>query len=208
MRGLSHGRAADNPSREIRTFPQDVIAQLFHGADIPNLPPDALVRIEGVTHNANGRVRRPDTIYPGSLVLIRAPDDAMAHGQTLQIAVGMVIDATPRSGDLPVAWYVPELSRMENFRSGSKKNVLDVFGPWAAVSELSHAVLKTCRLPPGLVDAASVLECNFDLDDESCLPYDVFDALRTRHGIDLSGFNSSFTQRGNKYRSYVLMRGT
>ena len=208
MRGLSHGRAADDPSREVRTFPQDVIAQLFPGADIPNLPPESLVRIEGVTHNANGRVRRPDTIYPGSLVLIRAPDDAMAHGQALQLAVGMVIDATPRRGDLPVAWYVPELSRMENFRSGSKKNVLDVFGPWAAVSELSHAVLKTCRLPPGLVDAASVLECNFDLDDESCLPYDVFDALRTRHSIDLSGFNSSFTQRGNKYRNYVLMRGT
>merc|ERR1711938_78951 len=131
--------------REIRTFPQGVIAQLFHGADIPNLPPDALVRIEGVTHNANGRVRRPDTIYPGSLVLIRAPDEAMAHGQALQIAVGMVIDATSRRGDLAVAWYVPELSRLEKFRSGCKKNVLGVFGPWTAVSELSHTVLKTCR---------------------------------------------------------------
>ena len=34
---------------------------------------------------------------------------------------------------------------------------------------------------------------------------DVFDALRTRHNIDLTGFNSSMTQRGNMYRSYVLM---
>ena len=103
-----------------------------------------------------------------------------------------------------MAWYVPELSRMENFRGGMKKNILDVFGPWTAVSELSQAALKTCRLPPGLVDAASVLECNFDLDDESCLPYDVFDALRTRHSIDLSGTNARFTQRGNKYRIYLL----
>ena len=200
-------RAAGDPSREIRTFPQDIIAQLFPGADIPNLPPESLVRIEGVTH-AHGRVMRPDTIYPGSLVLIRAPENAMAHGRTLQIVVGMVIDATPRSGDLPVVWYVPKLSRSGNFRRSRKKNILDVFGPWTPVSEFSQAALKTCRLPPGLVDAASVLECNFVLDDESCLPYDVFDALRTRHSIDLSGFNSSFTQRGNKYRNYVLMRGT
>ena len=157
MRGLSYVRAAGDPSREVRTFPQDIIAQLFPGADIPNLPHDSLVRIEGVTH-ANGRVMRPNTIYPGSLVLIRAPDDAMAHGQALQIAVGMVIDATPRRGDLPVAWYVPELSRMENFRGGSKKNVLDVFGPWTAVrveprsaQDLSLAPRACgCRVRPGM----------------------------------------------------------
>ena len=45
MRGLSNVRAVHYPSREIRTFPQDIIAQLFPGADIPNLPADSLVRM-------------------------------------------------------------------------------------------------------------------------------------------------------------------
>ena len=52
-----------------------------------------------------------------------------------------------------------------------------------------------------------VLECNFDLTEESALPYNLFDALRMRHSIDLSGFNTSMTRRGNMYRSYVLLRG-
>ena len=38
MRGLSNVRAVHYPSR-------DIIAQLFPGADIPNLPPESLVRI-------------------------------------------------------------------------------------------------------------------------------------------------------------------
>ena len=75
------------------------------------------------------------------------------------------------------------------------------------MSELSLTVLKTCRLPGVLVNVAPVLENNFELTGESALPYDIFDALRTRHGIDLSGFNASMTRRGNMYRSYVLMRG-
>ena len=150
MRRLPHVRPTEGPNNELRTFPQDVIAQMYPGADIPNLPVNALVRIEGVTHTANGAVKRPDVIYPGSLVLIRAPDGTTAHDRSLRIAVGMVIDATSSTGDIAVTWYVSELSRSDNFRGGIKKKVLDVYGAWTAVTELGHTVLRTCHLPPCL----------------------------------------------------------
>ena len=75
-----------------------------------------------------------------------------------------------------------------------------------AMSTILHMV-KRCRLPDAIVNVRAVLECNFDLTEESALPHDLFDALRTRHSIDMSGFNTSMTRRGNMYRSYVLMRG-
>ena len=75
------------------------------------------------------------------------------------------------------------------------------------MGKLSAETIKNCRLASPIVHARAALECNFDLQDD-CLPYDVFDALRTRHSIDLTGFNTSMTRRGNLYKSYVLMRGS
>ena len=75
-------------------FPQDIVAQLYPGADIPGVPHEALVRIENVTHKANGAVKRSDTVYPGSFVLIAAPEGTMAHDQILPIAVGMAVDTS------------------------------------------------------------------------------------------------------------------
>ena len=57
------------------------------------------------------------------------------------------------------------------------------------------------------LQAQCVLEANFDRTDNPALPYDVFDALRTRHSINLTGINLSMTRHGNLYRSYDLMRG-
>ena len=75
-------------------FPQDIVAQLYPGADIPGVPHEALVRIENVAHKANGAVKRSDTVYPGSFVLIAAPEGTMAHDQILPIAVGMAVDTS------------------------------------------------------------------------------------------------------------------
>ena len=85
--------------------------------------------------------------------------------------------------------------------------ILDVFGPWRSMDELTLEAIKQCRLPEPLVNVGSVLEANFDLGSEGTLPYDVLDSLRTHHQIDLTGFSMSQTQRGNLYRQYVLMRG-
>ena len=67
--------------------------------------------------------------------------------------------------------------------------------------------INKCRLPQPVVALSQVLECNFELTDEGTLPYDVFDALRIQHGIDVTGFASSMTHKGNPYRSYVLLGG-
>ena len=169
--------------------------------------PGALVRIENVTHKANGAVKRSDTVYPGSFVLIAAPEGTMAHGQILPIAVGMAVETSSKKGKLVVAWYLPEMGQVENFRGGGKHKIADLFGAWAPVEGMSVETLKRCRLPDAIVNVQAVLESNFDLTAESALPYDLFDALRMRHSIDLSGFNTSMTRRSNTYRSYVLMRG-
>ena len=88
-----------------------------------------------------------------------------------------------------------------------QKQLLDVFGPWSPVGEMSVEDLTKCRLPDPSLQAQCVLEANFDLADNQTLPCDVFDALRTRHSIDLTGFNMSMTKHGNLYRTYDLIRG-
>ena len=89
----------------------------------------------------------------------------------------------------------------------AKKKVLDVFGPWSPVEEMSVQDLTKCRLPDPMLQVACVLEANFELTENQTLPYDVFDALRAHHLIDLTGFNLSVTRHCNIYRSYVMMRG-
>ena len=82
-----------------------------------------------------------------------------------------------------------------------------MFGPWSPVEELTEEDLTKCRLPDPIMHIRSVLEANFDLTEHQTLPYDMFDALRNRHSIDLTGFNASMMIDGNMYRSYVMMRG-
>ena len=208
LRALPHTRpGAYAPGSQRHEFPQDIVAQLYPGADVPNLPHDALVRIEGVTHNHAGNAIRSSVLAPGSHIVVAAPDGTTAHSQALPIVVGQVVDTSCKKGSLVVAWYLPELARVESFRGGRKKQVIDVFGPWTPVDEMPAEALTKCRLPDPIVYAQSVLEANFELTDNQTLPYDVLDAMRTRHSIDLTGFNLSMTRHGNIYRSYVLMRG-
>ena len=100
-----------------------------------------------------------------------------------------------------------DVAPVENFRGGKKKKVLDIFGPWTSIHALTVAQLRKCRLPQPVVALSQILECNFDLCDAGTLPYDVFDALRTQHDIDVTGFNASLTHRGNLYSNYALLGG-
>ena len=87
------------------------------------------------------------------------------------------------------------------------REIIDLFGPWSPVDELTEEDRTICRLPDPIVHIRSVLEANFDFTEHQTLPYDVLDALRNKRSIDLTGFNWSMTRNGNIYRSYVLMRG-
>ena len=118
MKELPRTRPAQpDQTREIRAFPHDFVAQMYPSADVPKLPHDALVRIDGVTHNASGAVKRCDTIYPGSLLLVAATSDAMVHGQALPILLGMAVDTSSRRDLITAAWLLPELSSKKNHRS-------------------------------------------------------------------------------------------
>lgn len=209
LRALPHTRpGACAPSSQRREFPQDIIAQLYPSADVPNLPHEALVRIEGVTHTAAGASVRSNVLAPGSHIVMAAPHGTTAYGQELPIVVGQVVDTSSKKGVLVVAWFLPQLTRVENYRGGKKGQIVDVFGPWVPVDEITEDVVRKCCLPDPTVKVQSVLEANFELTADQTLPYDVLDAMRTRHSIDLTGFNLSMTRHGNLYRSYVLMRGT
>ena len=208
LRALPHSRPeARAPGEQHREFPQDIVAQLYPSADVPILPHDALVRIEGLTHNSAQYANRSNELVVGSHIVAAAPDGTRAHGQALPIVVGQVVDTSCRRGSLLMAWYLPQLARQANFRGGQKKQIIDVFGPWLPVDEMAAEDLTKCSLPDPILHVQSVLEANFDFTELQTLPYDVFDALRNRHSIDLTGFNASMTRHGNMYRSYVLMRG-
>ena len=99
---------------------------------------------------------------------------------------------------------MPEMGQVENFRGGGTHKLADLCGAWAPVEGMSVETLKRCRLPSAIVNVQAVLECNFDLTEESALPYDLFDALRTRHSIDLTGFSNSLAWR--LYKCDALMR--
>ena len=112
-----------------------------------------------------------------------------------------------RAHDVAVVWYAPGLASAETFRSGTKKKLLDIFGPWTSLHTLTLAEGRARNLPAPVVNLADILECNFALSSDGTLPYDVFDALRRQHGIDVTGLSMSSTHRGNLYRSYALLGG-
>ena len=75
----------------------------------------------------------------------------------------------------------------------TETQIVDAFGPWLPADEIAAEALRECRVPDPIVQVQSVLEANFDLTADQALPYDVVDAMRTRHSIDLTGFNLSMT---------------
>ena len=67
-------------------------------------------------HNSVGAVASYKEIVPGSHIVVATPDGTTAHGQALPIVVGQVVDTSCKRGSLLVAWYLPQLARMENSR--------------------------------------------------------------------------------------------
>ena len=94
LRSLQHGRPESHaPSATASQFPEDIIAQLFPSGDVSPIPLDALVRVEGVTHNARGEALRSDVIVPGSFIVVAPPvGSAEVQDHSLPILVGMAVD--------------------------------------------------------------------------------------------------------------------
>ena len=47
---------------------------------------------------------------------------------------------------------------------------------------------------------------NVELDGDDRIPFNVFDELSSKHGLDMTAISVSKTHFGGLYRAYVLMR--
>ena len=194
------------PTHAPTSLPPDIITQLFPGADIVPIPAESLVRIEGITHTKGGKAIRSAIICPGSLLVVRV-QGTVVHKQHIPFLVATAVETSSRHWrhkHVAVVWHIPQLAKMETFRSGKKRQMLDVFGPWTPVDIAPN---RDCTLPTPLVLVEDILECNFEWTAEGTMPYDIFDCLRRDHEIDVTGLSTSLTHRGNLYRSYALLRG-
>ena len=104
---------------------------------------------------------RSDTIYPSNFLMVRAPPGISVHGVLRIFLIGVAVE-TPstleRAHDVVVVWYVPGLASAV-FRSGPKKKLLDIFGPWTSMHALSLAEYQVCSLPSPVAHLADILEC-------------------------------------------------
>ena len=186
-------------------MPPDAIVSLFPGADIPPLPPDNLIHITGVSP-----APRPDILGPGSLVICLPDEPMIVHGQELPfcLAQHLVVDDSVTDDDsFLVQWGVPGLSREAvGGVGGRRKEVVDIFGPWETFASLQVDRADKFCLPPILVRREQTLMINVELDGDDRIPFNVFDELSSKHGLDMTAISWSRTQFGGLYRAYVLMR--
>ena len=106
-----------------------------------------------------------------------------------------------------VAWWFPPRGRVENFRAGRSRAIVYIFGSWYPIDQLTPQDLRNSHVPDPIVDVDDISECSFNLDSESSIPYETFDALRLHRGVDVTGLATIMAHNGNLYRSYVLLKG-
>ena len=85
-------------------FPMDTINRVFPGADIAPIPAESWLKIDGNTHTTDNRMVRSDTIYPGNVLVVRAPPPGISvHGLLLPFLIGVAIE-TPRPWNVLMTW--------------------------------------------------------------------------------------------------------
>ena len=90
LRGLPRQRH-DGPTPR-NAFPIDTITKLFIWVDIAPIPTENLLNIDGIRHTTDNRMVRSDTIYPGSVLLVRASRDISMRGLLLPFLIGVAIE--------------------------------------------------------------------------------------------------------------------
>lgn len=107
-------------------------------------------------------------------------------------------------GTAYVQWWLPGTTSSANSRGGRKAQVVDLFGPWGPADALSLEEMGA--LPDPVVKTTDVLEWGFDLTVDHELTFETLDAVMDKHRIDITGLSLTSTSRGNRYRTYRLMR--
>ena len=121
LKALPHARPQG--PRTLGSLQSDGITQLFPGADIPAIPAENLVQIDGITHTAGHRPIRSNVIHPGSMLVVRVPEDTQVRGTPVRFLVAVAVETSARmsrDGHVVVVWYVPDTAPVENFRGGKK----------------------------------------------------------------------------------------
>ena len=54
------------------------------------------MKIDGVTHTVGGHLIRSNVIYPGSLLVVRVPDDTKVLGTQLRFLVAVAMETNAR----------------------------------------------------------------------------------------------------------------
>ena len=67
--------------------------------------------------------------------------------------------------------------------------------------------LRESKFPDPWISLGDVLLANMELTDDDTLPYWVFDKLRLKHGIDVTGMNYARTTGGQLYAAFALSDG-
>lgn len=123
----------------------------------------------------------------------------------------------------------PQQSSQELFRAGRKKQIIDVFGPWAWADEMPLEKLQALPAAKSLgltivklaslqylrfpligcprITSDQVLEWDLECEgvDKAEIPFAILDSLVDTHGIDLTGLSLSATSRGTRFRTHRLM---
>ena len=188
----------------------DTLIQLFPGGDHPELPRDTLVRLP-----ARWEPPACTSAVPSSMLICTAQDDTCVAidnaKMRLPFTMCMMIqgDNEGAADDLlTVQWWVPDVASAETFKRGTKKLMIDIFGPWKPLDarQLGDLGYHKTVMPPVLIPRSWVLLINVELEDGR-IPFAAFDELRVTHGVDTTALSTSSTHYGNLYRAHVLMRG-
>ena len=87
LKALPHSRP--QRPRAPGSLQSNTISQILPGADISPIPAEHLVKIDGVTHKPGGRPISSNVISPGSLLLVRVPDDTQVHDTPVSLLVAV-----------------------------------------------------------------------------------------------------------------------
>jgi len=184
-------------------LPEDALVTLCPGGDHAALPQDVLVQVQGVWEPT----LPPGFVAPGMFIFTRNEAATVAHGTTLLFNMGRHLpDLAGSSGQLLVQWYLPPQSEEVAFKKGRRKMVCDLFGVWTPADTWQLDALREVTLPSALLDPAAILETLVQRNEDCTVPYPTLDALRQKHGLDMTALSLSSTARGNAYRQYVLLR--
>jgi len=172
---------------------------------MPSEVRDALVVVKGIWEP----YAPANYIMPGSMVIMRAEATTVYYNAlpALFTMGRVVLDSGMNAGDgsFIVEWWVPCMGKATTNRRGKKREVVDIFGSWQPLQEVASDDAAAITVPSVLRTPADVLYCNVELESENRIPYQVFDFLRVKCGIDATAMNHSRTHNGDLYRAYVLM---